>query len=90
MPALEETSPGLVQEINRRLLHPAGLALEVSDDADAMWIVGVWDYRHDPEGIYFAPGVIDPDRAARVDELLASKRAARERALGFVVQPVDA
>jgi hypothetical protein len=40
---------GLLFEINRRVLHPLGLALEVSDDR----ISGIWDCRSDPEGIYF-------------------------------------
>jgi hypothetical protein len=49
---------GFLQEVNRLVLHPAGLALEVTvaDDATSM---RVWDYRDDPEGVVFGPGVID-------------------------------
>ena len=41
---------GLLQEVNRRLLHPMGLALEVIEDQDGSCQFGdVWDYREDPE-----------------------------------------
>lgn len=45
---------GYLQEVNRQFFHPLGLALEVvvSDDEEPR-IGGVWDYRDDPEGIYF-------------------------------------
>ena len=50
---------GFLQEVNRLVLHPAGLALEVEpSDGDAT-TMRVWDYRDDPEGIAFGPGVID-------------------------------
>jgi hypothetical protein len=53
---------GYLQEINRLVLHPCGLALEVTletDDEGKMTdanscIMRVWDYRNDPEGIIFA------------------------------------
>lgn len=47
---------GFLQEVNRLVLHPCGLALEVTvddDDETKQWISGVWDYRDDPEGVYF-------------------------------------
>jgi hypothetical protein len=45
---------GFLQEINRRLLHSAGLALEVMVSADgAEQRSGVWDFRDDSEGIVF-------------------------------------
>ena len=47
---------GLLQEVNRQFFHPIGLALEMSVDTNTgeMILSGVWDYRDDPEGIYFA------------------------------------
>lgn len=89
LPIAEFRQLGFVQEINRRLLHPAGLALEVAVEGEEAWLVGVWDCRDDPEGIYFGPGVVDPELAYRLDHDLAARREPRERALGYVVQPVE-
>lgn len=50
---------------------------------------GVWDYRDDPEGIAFAPGVLDPEKAERLANLWAERRPAREERLGYMVQPAD-
>ena len=46
---------GYLQEVNRRFLHPLGLALEVIiDEADgSVKLGGIWDSRDDPEGIVF-------------------------------------
>jgi hypothetical protein len=47
---------GLLFEINRRVLHPLGLALEVEIDDDGKVIIGsIWDCRSDPEGVLFSP-----------------------------------
>lgn len=82
---------GLVQEINRKILHPLGLALEVTidDETGAERISGVWDCRDDPKGVIF--GNLDEDDARRAYRLKAEeiKRGqARRAALGFVVQPL--
>lgn len=54
---------GFLQEVNRLLLHPCGLALEVVVDEDGIErFGGVWDYRHDPVGVEFGPRMIDPER----------------------------
>lgn len=44
---------GYLQEANRRFFHPLGLALEVVIDDNGTRLGGVWDYRKDPEGIFF-------------------------------------
>lgn len=46
---------GYLQELNRRFLHPLGLALEVivDDKTGEERLGGIWDYRDDPEGIYY-------------------------------------
>ena len=55
MPIQEFVERGFLQEINRRLLHPCGLALEVVyEEWGEMHLGGVWDARDDPEGIIFA------------------------------------
>lgn len=121
---------GYLQEVNRRFLHPLGLALEVTVVDDGGWepdsrlvkagveylatekgwpraeaeynlivalnalyppgtafISGVWDYRDDPEGVYFGD-VPDVDKFVRVARELAQRAKAREARLGYVVQPV--
>jgi len=81
---------GLLQELNRLFLHPRGLALEVVlEDGGTERFGGVWDYRDDPEGMAFAPGVIDPEKSHRVRAMLDERSAARQEALGFVVQSED-
>lgn len=87
---------GLLQEINRRLLHPMGFALSVMKrdlGGPQKWeFCEVWDCREDPEGLTYAPSVLDNDEArekkAMVDSLLKSKQAVRRARLGFVVQPI--
>lgn len=50
---LRET--GLMFEINRTILHPLGMALELSvDDEGDEYLSGIWDYRDDPEGLAYA------------------------------------
>ena len=82
---------GFIQEINRRLLHPCGLALEVIIDMDTgkVKLGGVWDYRDDPEGMAFADDVLDVEKARSVEELYHSKDEVRNENFGWVIQPVD-
>jgi hypothetical protein len=85
----EFVAVGYLQEVNRRFLHPLGLALEVEVTDDGMRLSGVWDCRDDPEGIYFEGA--SPTRgpkAARIDELLSERADARLAKLGFLIQPV--
>jgi hypothetical protein len=80
---------GYLQELNRRFLHPLGLALEVVVEEDGSErLGGVWDYRADSEGIYY-DGTADAAKAARIDDLLAERSPARKAALGWIVEPVD-
>jgi len=45
---------GYLQELNRRFLHPLGMALEIRQESDGTETLGgVWDYREDEEGIYY-------------------------------------
>lgn len=91
---------GFLQEANRLFFHPLGLALEVvREDDGSVRFGGVWDYRDDPEGMFFA--TIDEDEARTKAEHVAEEairhRAGRFEALGdeadvecfpFVVQPI--
>lgn len=81
---------GLLQEVNRRFLHPCGLALEVTIEPDGTEKFGrLWDYRDDPEGMLFGPGEIDPAKIAAADALIAQHADERIRLEGAVIQPPD-
>lgn len=79
---------GFLQEINRRVLHPAGLALEMGiDEAGCTVFGGVWDYRDDAEGIVYE-GIDLTPLAASVDAEIAKHATVRRALLGDVIQPV--
>jgi hypothetical protein len=53
MDIAEFRDQGYLQEVNRLVLHPAGLALEVVVNEDGTeQLGGVLDCREDPEGIW--------------------------------------
>lgn len=83
---------GFLHELNRLVLHPLGLALQVEmdpeDDESTRGSIRVWDYRDDPEGIYFDGGTLDAGKAITVCSELLTKRAERKERLGYVVQPI--
>jgi hypothetical protein len=57
---------GYLQELNRRFLHPLGLALEiVREDDGTEKLGGIWDYRDDEEGIYYDLANSDEERIER-------------------------
>jgi len=92
----EFKSAGFLQEANRQFFHPLGLALFVSydehehnDDSEPVGL-GIMDYRDDPEGMIFAELTeADKERAAKIADLRESKREARLRLLGDIIQPLD-
>lgn len=99
MDILEFQEEGYLQELNRQFLHPHGLALEIIcdiDDEDGtrsnFRLGGVWDFRDDPEGMYFGveeDGSLELEpKANRVNELAANRAWERWNRLGFWVQPV--
>ena len=51
---------GFLQEVNRLVLHPAGLALaiEVMEDGSER-LYGIYDHRDDPEGILYGEGQME-------------------------------
>ena len=79
---------GYLQEVNRQFLHPLGLALSVNILEDGTEEFGpVWDYREDPEGIYFDGGYgMDQDKIDTVRDEWAAKMKARIDLLGSVIQ----
>ncbi len=66
---------GFLQELNRTFLHPLGLALGViiDENTEEESLGGVWDYRNDPEGMFFADGVINLKKVEKIKELRHSK-----------------
>lgn len=81
---------GLLFEINRTILHPLGLALEVQVNPDGPAEFGdLWDYRDDPEGMLYGPENFAAGRAKYYATMRAwghTKREERRRRLGYVVQ----
>ena len=78
---------GYLHEVNRLVLHPCGLALEVIRDPDGSETFGgVWDYRDDPEGITYDPPGVDPELIASVASERERHADARRALLGAVVQ----
>ena len=87
---------GLLQEVNRQFFHPRGLALTVGAETDddtgeviGPWkLVGVQDYRDDPEGFIFDEETLSEEKAAKVAADLAEREEPRRKALGYLIQPV--
>ena len=84
---------GLLFEINRKVLHPLGLALSVECDDETDEVKGfayLWDSTADPEGIRFSPESFMEGfeklkkylLAIDVENVLNQRRAA----LGYIVQ----
>ena len=58
---------GYLQEVNRKFFHPLGLAMEVVQNDDGSYqLGGVWDYRKDPEGIWFGLKMASPEKKIRL------------------------
>ena len=92
----EFVEKGYLQELNRQFLHPLGLALEVQIGNENNYsLSGIWDYRNDPEGIYFDYENSDPARIERaklkrdfVDLEFAKRSILRKEILGFGIEPI--
>lgn len=81
---------GYLQELNRRFLHPLGLALAVNvpDEGEEgeETLAYIWDYRDDPEGILFGDDQLDLDKVRRVSEAEAERLPVRVAEVGFWIQ----
>jgi len=81
----EFVEQGILQEINRRLLHPVGLAMrlqalnpEASPGQVRDFTIDIEDIREDDEeGFVFAPP--DADKSARFSELEKARHDPRQR-----------
>jgi hypothetical protein len=87
---------GYLQEANRTFFHPLGLALEVNILEDGTeYISGIWDYRDEPEGIYYDLKNSDQERinsfrenAIHVEIERQHKTHTRYNILGFEIEPI--
>jgi hypothetical protein len=70
---------GFLQEVNRKFFHPLGLALEViiNEETGEETLGGIWDYRDDPEGMFFGQDMISKKKIDHVEDLRKSKIKAR-------------
>lgn len=79
---------GYLQEVNRRFLHPLGLALAVNISDDGIWTLdSIWDSRDDPEGFVFGDIAELEPMALLIDEEMTTRLPLREKALGYWIQP---
>lgn len=89
---------GYLQELNRRFLHPLGLALEIIIDNETKEesLGGIWDYREDKEGIYYDISHSDNIRIDNfknkknfIDSEFKKRLKNREESLGFGIEPIE-
>lgn len=88
---------GYLQELNRRFLHPLGLALEVEvEDNGNEKLGGVWDYRKDEEGIYYDINNSNEERLKRfyenkkfIDNEIIERGIKRREKLGFNSEEIN-
>lgn len=80
---------GYLQEVNRQFFHPLGLALEVVVNEDgSKRLGGIWDYRDDPEGVFFAEGELDLEKWKNVERVRSIKNRTRLEKIRYTVQPM--
>lgn len=78
---------GFLHEVNRQFFHPLGLALSIFINEDGTESLGdIWDYREDPEGMFFSNDMISEEKINYVAALRESKfedRVIKSRELGL-------
>jgi hypothetical protein len=93
----EFRSKGYLQEVNRRFLHPLGLALEVLVDEEGNETLGgIWDYRDDEMGIIYNYEESNSDRKERmnsnkkfIDSEWKKRTKKRKSLLGYDIEKVE-
>ena len=87
---------GYLQELNRRFLHPLGLALEIVQEDDGTEKLGsIWDYREEDEGIYYDIANSDDERKSKfqknkkfIDNEFENRNKVRKKILGFDIESI--
>ena len=89
MPHKDFQTLGFIQEVNRRLLHPCGLHMELGVGPclgeSALVIV---DKREAPEGCYFEEQELSRGKAQNVVDLFLARLRSRREVFGHIIQPV--
>jgi len=96
IPVKEFRELGYLQEVNRKFLHPLGLALEVTlNDDDTESITGIWDCREDLEGILYDLKNSNSDRIENFNKNMVNVRKQAQKhiqsriiLLGDIVEPI--
>lgn len=96
MDLTEFRDAGYLQEVNRRFFHPLGLSLAMQTTNLAgrriTCLIGIQDFRDDPEGVYFLEHKIGTNesrrKADRVSEEFSARSMKRISRYGSVVQPL--
>ena len=82
---------GLLQEINRLILHPIGMALKVDVDKEGEYTLGGVVITDDPKGIVFTDEKVSSEgfqrKCEQLDSLRNKAKTARMEKLGYFVQP---
>jgi hypothetical protein len=80
---------GYLHEVNRLVLHPAGLAMSVQHDKETGVVnfAGIIDKRDDPEGLLFAE--LEPDLIESVEAETARHAPYRRDLIGQIIQTED-
>lgn len=85
---------GYLQEVNRKFFHPLGLSLivDVDSDSGSVTLSSIKDDRDDLEGVIFDTEKMESakflEKAVRVHEEFKKRAEVREKALGYVIQPL--
>jgi len=87
---------GYLQELNRRFLHPLGLALSINIDENGVETFGdIWNYRGDDEGIYYDLLNSDDERinkfkenAQYIDSEFEKRKQKRIEMFGDIIEPI--
>ena len=96
IPIKEFRELGYLQELNRRFLHPLGMALSIQLEKDGSeTVAGIWDCREDKEGVYY--NIAESDEARKelfrkkfdfVDGEMGERLGQRGVILGFGIEPI--
>jgi hypothetical protein len=89
MDPAEFRAAGYLHEVNRRILHPLGLAIQMDIRRDGGELLGgIWDCRDEGEGLRYGEDLLSPQKAAAIATEWAGRRDERIELLGYMVQPV--
>lgn len=81
-------SEGIIQEVNRLLLHPRGLALCVHYEADVPVALLILDHRNTDGGEGTIFDELDVQKSKNFEALKEVRRKARLHSIGYEIQPL--